>query len=482
MLKFAKIASALLLSGLLITPAAANLSSLPDMGTAAASTLTIEKENEYGDAYMRMMRASQPVISDPLLNEYITALGGKLVANASDVRTSFDFFLIQNRDINAFAFFGGHIGLHTGLFLHARTESELASVVAHEIAHVTQRHLARSMEEQSKRSPATMAAMIGSLMLAIASPEAGIAALQATTAASMQGQINYTRSNEQEADRIGMQTLAKSGFQPSAMPTFFGRLADEYRYVSTPPAMLLTHPLPDSRLSESRQRAQQYPVVTPPNESDYQHARARIVARFAGIDAKAAHDWFDRQLARTNNPHRDALQYGKALVYLDNEQLDKAESILNTLLQREPNNRFYLDAATDLSVHQKAYETAITRLEKALQQAPGNAVLRLNLVYALQAAERYEESISLLNRYTFDHPDDMNGWSMLNTAYGKIGNRAGELAARAELYALRGQWQRAIQEYIQAGRLVEHGSVEQSMYDARIDQLRIAHQRMEALQ
>ncbi|WP_044363007.1 M48 family metalloprotease, partial [Vibrio fluvialis] len=162
---------------------------LPDIGTVAGSTLTIDQERIYGDAYMRMLRNSRPVINDPVLNEYIDSLGHRLVANADDVKTPFTFFMIRDRDINAFAFFGGYVALHSGLFLHAQSESELASVMAHEIAHVTQRHLARSMEDQARRSPATIAALAGSLLLAIAAPEAGIAAITATTAGNMQSQI-----------------------------------------------------------------------------------------------------------------------------------------------------------------------------------------------------------------------------------------------------------------------------------------------------
>lgn len=134
---------------------------LPDIGTVAGSTLTIDQELIYGDAYMRMLRNNQPVINDPVLNEYIDNLGHRLVASANDVKTPFTFFMIRDRNINAFAFFGGYVALHSGLFLHAQSESELASVMAHEIAHVTQRHLARSMEEQARRSPATIAALAG---------------------------------------------------------------------------------------------------------------------------------------------------------------------------------------------------------------------------------------------------------------------------------------------------------------------------------
>ncbi|WP_413113924.1 M48 family metalloprotease [Thaumasiovibrio sp. DFM-14] len=471
----------LLISCLTITPATANISSLPDIGTTAAATLTIDKEREYGDAYMRMMRASQPIIRDPLLKEYLNSLGDRLVANASDVRTPFKFFLIQNRDINAFAFFGGHIGVHSGLFLHANTESELASVLAHEIAHVTQRHLARSMEEQAKRSPATMAAMIGSLMLAIASPEAGIAALHATTAASMQGHINYTRSNEREADRIGMTTLVNSGFDPKAMPRFFGRMAEQYRYASTPPAMLLTHPLPEERITESRQRAQQMGSIKDPDGQRYYHARSRIIARYAGLEINAAQDWFKRQLAQNNPEKKAALDYGMALLHIDQNNLEQAEELLLPLIEASPSNRFYLDAITDLDIKNKQFDRAITRLNNALKQAPGNAVLRLNLAYAYQEAERYMDSIPVLTRYTFDYPQDITGWSMLSVAYARTGQRPEELTARAEQFALRGNWNRAISDYIKASQLVENGSIKQSIYDARIDQLRIARQRFEAL-
>ena len=139
-------------------PIYANNIDLPDIGTTASSTLTIDQELQYGDAYMRMLRSSHPIISDPVINEYIDSLGHQLVANANDVKTPFTFFMIRDRNINAFAFFGGYVALHSGLFLHAKTESELASVMAHEISHVTQRHLARSMEDQARRSPATLAA------------------------------------------------------------------------------------------------------------------------------------------------------------------------------------------------------------------------------------------------------------------------------------------------------------------------------------
>nr|WP_162063282.1 M48 family metallopeptidase [Vibrio taketomensis] len=464
------------------TPVMANPIELPDIGTAASSTLTIDQELQYGDAYMRMLRNRAPIVNDPVLVEYVDTLGHRLVANADDVKTPFTFFMIRDRNINAFAFFGGYVAIHTGLFLHAKTESELASVLAHEIAHVTQRHLARSMEEQAKRSPATLAALAGSLLLAIAAPEAGLAAITATTAGNMQGQINYTRSNEKEADRFGIATLSKAGFDVTAMPRFFGRLADEYRYVTTPPPMLLTHPLPQDRITDSRVRAQSYPHLRVDESLDYHLARSRIVARYAGIKADAALDWFNRRESKVSNTIKPAMSYGKALVYLDNNQLSEAKTLLEPLLQQDKQNRFYLDAMTDLYIALKQPEKAVTLLEQALKSEPHNPVLTINYANSLLNEDKLSQAIRVLQRYTHDNPNDVNGWSLLSEANAKVGNGEEELAARAEIMALRANWNKAIQYYTQASQMVELGSLEQARYDARIDQLMVMRDRFMALQ
>ncbi|MEH0762019.1 M48 family metallopeptidase [Vibrio sp. 16] len=483
MLKRTRSLVCLCVSAALVAPSiSANSIELPDIGTTASSTLTIDQELIYGDAYMRMLRSSQPIVNDPVLNEYVSNLGHRLVANADDVKTPFTFFMIRDRNINAFAFFGGYIALHSGLFLHAQSESELASVVAHEIAHVTQRHLARSMEDQARRSPATLAALAGSLLLAIASPQAGMAAITATTAGSMQGTINYTRSNEKEADRFGIATLAKAGFEPKAMPRFFGRLADEYRYASTPPPMLLTHPLPEDRITDSRARAQNYPEPRVQPSLDYNLARARIVARYAGIQAKAAQDWFERMEKKADPSIKVAFQYGKALVHLDNNELEQADKILQELLSRDRNNHFYLDAMSDLYIAQKKPELAQSMLEKAMAATPNNAVITINYANVLIKRERNEEAIRVLQRYTHDYPNDVNGWHLLSEANIHLGRSDEDLAARAEILALKANWNKAIQYYTQASQLAELGSLKQARYDARIDQLMVQRERFLALQ
>ncbi|MGL5400150.1 MAG: M48 family metalloprotease, partial [Plesiomonas shigelloides] len=191
------------------SPDAALDRDLPDIGTAGGSVLSINQEKELGDFYLRQMRGKAPLISDPLLDAYIAGLGQRLVRHADSVQTPFNFLLIRNNNLNAFAFFGGNVVLHSGLILTADNESELASVIAHEISHVTQRHLARAMEEQQRSAPLTWAATIGSILLTMANPQMGMAALSSTLAGTQQNMISFTQSNEQEADRIGIALLSR---------------------------------------------------------------------------------------------------------------------------------------------------------------------------------------------------------------------------------------------------------------------------------
>ncbi|UMX55025.1 M48 family metalloprotease [Escherichia coli] len=194
--------------------------------------------------------ATRRLINDPLLTQYINSLGMRLVSRMPiPVKsTPFHFFLINNDEINAFAFFGGNVVLHSApVPVIPITKVNWPLDCAHEISHVTQRHLARAMEDQQRSAPLTWVGALGSILLAMASPRAGMAALTGTLAGTRQGMISFTQQNEREADRIGIQVLQRSGFDPQAMPTFLEKLLDQARYSSRPPEILLTHPLPESR-------------------------------------------------------------------------------------------------------------------------------------------------------------------------------------------------------------------------------------------
>ena len=449
--------------------------SLPDMGTSAGSTLSIGQEMQMGDFYVRQLRGSAPLINDPLLVQYINSLGMRLVAHAYSVKTPFHFYLVNNDAINAFAFFRGNVVLHSALFRYTDNESQLASVMAHEISHVTQRHLARAMEDQKSSAPLTWAGALGSILLAMASPQAGMAALTGTLAGTRQGMISFTQQNEQEADRIGIQVLQRAGFDPQAMPTFLEKLLDQSRYSSRPPEILLTHPLPESRLSDARNRANQMrPVVVQSSESFYM-AKARTLGMYNSGRNQLTDDLLD-SWAKGNVREQRAAQYGRALKAMEAKDFAGAQKLLQPLLSADANNAWYLDLATDIDLGLNKSGEAIKRLNSAsgLKNSP---VLQLNLANAYLQGGQPAQAAQILNRYTFTNKDDINGWDLLAQTEAALGNRDQELAARAEGQALIGRLDQAITLLSSASAQVKLGSLQQARYDARIDQLRQMQQR-----
>ncbi|QEM90473.1 beta-barrel assembly-enhancing protease [Kosakonia radicincitans] len=467
-------------AGTVIPAWADSADNLPDMGTSASSTLSIGQEMQMGDYYVRQLRGSAPLINDPLLVQYINALGMRLVAHADSVKTPFHFYLVNNDEINAFAFFGGNVVLHSALFRYTDNESQLASVMAHEISHVTQRHLARAMEDQKRSAPLTWAGALGSILLAMASPQAGMAALTGTLAGTQQGLISFTQQNEQEADRIGIQVLQRSGFDPQAMPTFLEKLLDQSRYSTRPPEILLTHPLPESRLADARNRANQMrPVVVQSSEAFYM-AKVRALGMYNSGRNQLTDDLLDGW-SKGNVREQRAAQYGRALQAMEAKKFPEAAKALQPLLSADPNNAWYLDLATDIDLGQNKSADAIKRLNAA-SELKTNPVLQLNLANAYLEGGQPAETARILNRYTFTYKDDVNGWDLLAQAEAALGNRDQELAARAESLALVGKLDQAITLLSSASSQVKLGSLQQARYDARIDQLRQLQQRFKPYQ
>ena len=443
---------------------------LPDMGTAAAATLSIGQEKEMGDYYMRLLRGSAPIINDPVLNQYINDLGKKLVSKSESVQTPFHFYVMRSNVLNAFAFFGGNVVVHSRLILDTDNESQLASVMAHEIGHVTQRHLARAMEAQNSNSPYVWGATLGSLLLTLANPEAGMAAMTTTMASSTQSMISFTQSNEQEADRVGLRTLTKAGFDPYASSEFLQKLADQSRFSSKPPEILMTHPLPNSRLSDIRNRSLQYSKKNVTPSLNYYLAKARIAILMSNkTNARLLIEDY-RKL--NNEQSKIAVIYANALVDYNNNNYPKAKQQLQPLLDNDPNNIWYIDLMTDIDLALNNSSAAISRLQSALKRSPDSSTLQLNLANAYVKARNYQQAVSLLHRYTFDHNDDTNGWDLLITAYGGLKSRAQEMSARAESIALEGNFPDAIRLLTNAKTQAKGNQTLIAKIDARISQLK----------
>jgi len=331
------------------------------------------------------------------------------------------------------------------------------------------------MEDQKRNAPLTWVGALGSILLAMASPQAGMAALTGTLAGTRQGMISFTQQNEQEADRIGIQVLQRSGFDPQAMPSFLEKLLDQARYSSRPPEILLTHPLPESRLSDARNRANQMRPVVVQSSQDFYMAKVRTLGMYNAGRNQLTSDLLDA-LAKGNVREKNAAQYGQALQAMEASKYDEARKALQPLLAAAPDNPWYLDLATDIDLGQKKATDAINRL-KGAKDLRNNPVLQLNLANAYLQGGQPGEAVTILNRYTFNNKDDQNGWELLAQAQGQLGNRDQELAARAEGLALAGRLDQAISLLSSASSQVKLGSLQQARYDARIDQLRGLQQR-----
>ncbi len=454
---------------------------LPDLGTAAVNTFSLEKESSYGDAYMRVIRSSAPMLNDPVLNQYLTELGNRLVAHATGVKTPFYFFMLRNDEINAFAFFGGHVGVHTGLFLNADNESQLASVLGHEITHVTQRHLARSIEAQQKSSPATIAGLLGAILLTIAAPQVGMAAMATTQALATQAQINYTRLHEKEADRIGMQILVDAGFDPNGASDFFAKLATRYRFTTKPPQMLLTHPLPESRIAEARNRAAQYPHRYIADNLDFQLAKARIQVRFSSYSEEAALALFKGQLRKNSYQFKEAAQYGLALALLRSDKAEESEKIIDELLTNDPHNLFYIDTKTDLLLEREQHQQAIDLLTQERKLKPTSQVININLANALIEANQARKAIPLLEDMIFLDKQNQLPLLLLSDAYKQTGNRAMEHFVKAESMALAADYDGAIDQLNFAYRLSEQNPLQLAKIEARIRQFKQSKKALDLL-
>ncbi|MFI4922871.1 MAG: M48 family metallopeptidase, partial [Burkholderiales bacterium] len=289
---------------------------LPELGEASQTTLSPLQEQQLGDSIMREIRADPSYFDDPPLNEYLNNLGYRLISSSTDPKISLELFAIEDNEINAFSLPGGYIGVNTGLILLTQNESELASVLAHEMGHIMQHHIARQLATQ-KWSLATSLAGIAIAILAARAGNGQLAqgAIVGTQAAAVQTQLNFTREHEQEADRIGFQTLKNAGFDVRAMPAFFERMQKAIRFVEgSAPSYLRTHPLTFERIADMENRAQSVPYRQVPVSQDFQFIRARLQAQ--EDSPKEAIAYFENSLKEKKYSNEASQHFGLVIAYM----------------------------------------------------------------------------------------------------------------------------------------------------------------------
>lgn len=421
----------------------ADLAELPSMGDTAGQLISPEQEKQFGESFMRQIRRSGKLVQEPELNDYLQQLGYQLAAASDAPGYGFTFFLVDDPSINAFAGPGGYIGVHTGLLLAARNESELAGVLAHEIAHVTQRHLLRAYEAAQRMSLPTAAALLAAILIGSQDGQAGQAALVGIQAASAQYQINFTRANEHEADRVGIQTLARAGIDPRGMPDFFERLHQQTRlYGSRLPEFLSTHPVTTNRIAETAARAEALAGQGRRDSLSFQLARARLQ-----VDASTQlRDLLADYQARSDQLG-EAERFGYALALWRSGERDAAQRELVRLRQQNPDRLAYPLNLARLELERKRPDQALALYEELLDLNPGNVTVTRAYAAALLAQGQAGKARSLLAQLIqAGEARQPELYRLLAEAAGKAGKPRESHEATAEYYYLNGQTHAAIDQ------------------------------------
>jgi len=385
---------------------------------------------------MRNLRSVLNVVSDPEIESYIASLGERLTTN-SNSQQQFHFFVINDSNINAFAGPGGHIGINTGLIMTSKTESELASVVAHEIAHVTQRHLARAFEAAQESSVPTAAAIIAAIILASQDSTMASAALATALASSTQTRINFTRQNEKEADRLGMSLLASSHFDPQGMPAFFERLYRHNKaYDSQSIEFLRTHPLTLSRVSDTRNRAAQYPVAAEYDQTNYRLIKTKIeVLSSRDTEKNIAH--FKNRLAKESS-QQNITRYGYALSLATAGKFNQAMKQVKMLIKLDPERMNYQVAAANIAYTAGDLPQAAAICNENLKIFPHHHALTSLYSTVLIKQDKAKQGSALLYEHLRRQPLNPSLYQLLAQAEHQNNNLSASHEALAEYYYLTG--------------------------------------------
>lgn len=450
---------------------------LPDLGDVSAATLSSQQEQTIGNRIMREIRVDPAFFDDPLVFEYINSIGSRLLAQADSPRPEIDYFVVQDDSINAFALVGGHIGVHTGLFMLTQNESELAGVLAHETAHILQKHQARVLHGQSRSQWTSLGALALALIAARSggsqSGQVTEAAVSAAAALQIQNQIDYTREHEREADRVGLTLIDRAGYDSRGMQTFFERLlkANRLNEFKGAPSYLRTHPLTTERIADIQDRIDHLPAKMVPDSFEYRLARAKV--RAANGSPSEAVTLFRTMLADKTvvRPREDV--YGLALALRRARELDEAWKTLQPLRTGPSIHPAFELLAGQLKSDMRNDDEAFAIYKGALNAYPRDR----SLIYAyddlLIQKGRAVESLADLEVRMQQVRDDPKLYELQARAFEASGKRLGQYRAQAEAYFRRGNLGAAVDQLEMAVKQTRGNDFyELSIAESRLRELR----------
>jgi predicted Zn-dependent protease len=429
---------------LCISPCAVS-DGLPDLGDVSQAALTPLQERQIGQQSMMQIRASKQYLDDAEINDYLNQVGAKLVENSPEPSLDFEFFAVNDYSVNAFALPGGFIGVNAGLLLITQSESELASVLSHEISHVTQHHLARMIEGQRGDSLVSMAAIAIAILAARTSPQAAEATIASVQAGNIQKQLNFTRTYEEEADRIGLQLLQKSGFNTHAMPEFLERLQKATRLLDgNAPNYLRTHPITSDRIAEIENRIHNQPYRLIPDSLDFQLVRTKLIA--AQKTAPDAIAYFSDALGAKNYGNPIAQRYGLVSALLRENEIERAAQELATLLKQTKNSPMIETLAGQVLRATKNDAGTLAFYRTAVQNFPQHRALIYDYTDLLLQDNQAEIAVKLLTEQLTRHPRDATLYDLQARAYAMQGKTVEQHQAQAYSYAWQGNLYAAIEQ------------------------------------
>lgn len=442
---------------------------LPELGDSSSAVISPETEREIGHALARQVRAQVRTIKDPLLKYYTEVQLYRLAEHSGLKRIELTPVLIDSPEVNAFAAPGGVVGMNLGLYTTAEDVNEYSAVLAHELAHLSQRHFARGVEMQQRQTLPYLAAMLASIVVAATvGGDAGLAAISTTQAAVQANQLRYSRGREQEADRLGIDTLEDAGFDPTAMARMFERMQRAYRYTRGPPEFLLTHPVTENRIADARNQAAQLPPFDPESvavpEQEFDLMRARAIVHFASSPEAAVQQFRDKI---QRDGRSDAAIYGLAVALAKAGKPAEAIESSAPLFAKHRDSLIYSATEAELLIDAGRYREAIQLLQDQLAKYPDNQPLSMFLADALEHEQRFHEAQALLARQSVLHPSDHDVWYELAETAGLAGDIIAVHQARAEYFGLVGALENAVQHLEYARSLA---NPEDTKLLAQIDQ------------
>lgn len=433
---------------------------LPSLGDSTSGIVSHQQEYDMGRAWLRLYRRQVPTYSDPELEVYLEDLLARIASHSELRNRDLQLVLVSNPTINAFAAPGGIIGVHSGLILMANTEGEVAGVLSHELAHLSQRHWVRNVEASRQNTLPNLAGLLaGLVLLATSNGQAGMAAIATTQAASLDSQLRFSRQNEQEADNIGMQTLVASGFNADEMTAMFENMLDANRFQGKrPPEYLLSHPVTEKRVADSRSRARSLPAVNATDNFHYQLMRARVQLHHSENAALAVKRFQSEVSGNTLYPQ--ASLYGLALAQIKTRQFKEAETILLDLLKQKPEETTFVLALASLKLEQGMPDASIIWLHTILQKEPKNFPAQILLAKAYIQKREYQHAEQIYSQLAQQRSGDPEIWYELAEVSGLAGNILSVHLARAEYFLLNGVYDRARTQLEYAKPLLKDNYVE----------------------